>query len=175
MLGYLSPISYWKQWIAEGMPTLDETILFNKHSGYNRCCIDSPNGPLTLTIPIQKFEGNSCSLGKVHISEHGDWRHKHWHALSSTYYNSPFFEYYQDEFRPIYFGHQEHLIEFNTQLNNLIIKLLDKEFLQRSNLKYKSSTLQYYQVFAHKHGFIADLSIIDLLFNMGPESPLFLK
>ena len=175
MLGYLSPISHWQQWIAAGMPALDDSILFNKHSDFNRCRIDSSNGPLTLTIPVQKYEGKSCPLGNVRISEHGDWRHKHWHALSSTYFNSPYFEYYQDDFRPIYFGQQEKLIDFNIQLRQLIVELLGLESLNLSTLNSKVLTLNYYQVFAHKHGFIADLSIIDLLFNMGPESLVLLK
>jgi len=157
------------------MPALDDSILFNKHSDFNRCRIDSSNGPLVLTIPVQKYEGKSCPLGKVRISEHGDWRHKHWHALSSTYFNSPYFEYYQDDFRPIYFGQQEKLIDFNIQLRQLIVELLGLESLNLSTLNSKVLTLNYYQVFAHKHGFIADLSIIDLLFNMGPESLVLLK
>lgn len=184
MLGYLSPISHWQQWIAAGMPALDDSIPFNKHSDLNRCRIDSPNGPLTLTIPVRKFEGKSCPLSEVCISEHGDWRHKHWHALASTYFNSPYFEYYQDDFRPIYFGQQERLVEFNAQLNTLVAELLNLEALNLPTLHSSRSTSlpfegesegAYYQVFAHKHGFIADLSIIDLLFNMGPESLLLLK
>lgn len=175
IFGYLSPISEWKQWIADGMPALDDSISFNKHTGYNRCRIDSPNGPLSLTIPVQKYEGKSCPIGEVMMSEHGDWRHKHWHALSSTYFNSPFFEYYQDDFRPIYLGNQKRLVDFNAQLNHLIVQLLNIKTLNLSTLNHHLSTIQYYQVFAHKHGFIADLSIIDLLFNMGPESLLWLK
>lgn len=179
MLGYLSPVSHWQQWIADGMPTLDGSVSFNKHTDFNRCRIDSPNGPLTLTIPVQKYEGKTCWLSDVMISEHGDWRHKHWHALSSTYFNSPFFEYYQDDFRPIYFGNQERLVDFNVQLTKLIIQLLDLEVL--STLHHRPSPFfqkgqreAYYQVFAYKHGFLADLSIIDLLFNMGPESLFWL-
>jgi len=175
MLGYLSPISHWQQWIAAGMPALDGSVPFNKHADYNRCRIDSPNGPLTLTIPIQKakgegqkIKGEGCTIGDVMLSEHGDWRHKHWHALASTYFNSPYFEYYQDDFRLIYFGHQERLIDFNDQLNQLIVDLLGLKSLKLSTVNSQPST--YYQVFAHKHGFIADLSIIDLLFNMGPEA-----
>lgn len=172
MLGYLSPISHWQQWIAAGMPASDDSTPFNKHSDLNRCRIDSPNGPLTLTIPVKKFERKSCPLSEVCISEHGDWRHKHWHALASTYFNSPYFEYYQDDFRPIYFGQQERLIDFNNQLNTLVAELLNVEALKRSAINGQLSTEQYYQVFAHKHSFIADLSIIDLLFNMGPEAIL---
>ena len=182
ILGYLAPISEWKRWIVAGMPVMDESVPFNKHTDYNRCQIDSPNGPLTLTIPVQKYEGKSCPMAEVVMSEHGDWRHKHWHALSSTYFNSPFFEYYQDDFQPIYFGHQQRLVDFNTQLNLLIVELLDLKSLQDSRFKdsqlsifnFQLSSGPYYQVFAHKHGFIPNLSIIDLLFNMGPEAILSL-
>lgn len=186
MLGYLSPISHWQQWIAAGMPALDDSVPFNKHTDYNRCRIDSPNGPLTLTIPIksakgkgQRAKGEGCTIGDVMLSEHGDWRHKHWHALASTYFNSPYFEYYQDDFHPIYFDHQERLVDFNDQLNRLIVELLNIESLKESGFKIQDSGFKfkvpsYYQVFAHKHGFIADLSIIDLLFNMGPEAILTL-
>ena len=173
-LGYLSAISEWKKWISAGMPVMDESVPFNKHTDYNRCQIDSPNGPLTLTIPIQKYEGKSCRIGDVMMSEHGDWRHKHWHALSSTYFNSPFFEYYQDDFKLIYFGNQRRLVDFNTQLNQLIIELLSLKSLKQSIYNNQHSTTQYYQVFAHKHGFITNLSIIDLLFNLGPEAILTL-
>ena len=186
MLGYLSPISHWQQWIAAGMPALDGSVPFDKHTDYNRCRIDSPNGPLTLTIPIkrakgegQRAKGEGCTIGNVMLSEHGDWRHKHWHALASTYFNSPYFEYYQDDFHPIYFGHQERLVDFNDQLNRLIVELLNIESLKESGFKIQDSGFKfkvpsYYQVFAHKHGFIANLSIIDLLFNMGPEAILTL-
>ena len=173
-LGYLSPISEWKRWITAGMPAMDESVSFNKHTDYNRCQIDSPNGPLTLIIPVQKYEGRSCPIGNVTLSEHGDWRHKHWHALASTYFNSPYFEYYQDDFQPIYFGQQQRLVDFNAQLNQLIVELLGLKSLPLSTFNFQFSTQPYYPVFAHKHGFIADLSIIDLLFNMGPEAILTL-
>ena len=146
MLGYLSPISHWQQWIAAGMPALDGSVPFNKHTDYNRCRIDSPNGPLTLTIPIkrakgegQRATGEGCTIGDVMLSEHGDWRHKHWHALASTYFNSPYFEYYQDDFHPIYFDHQERLVDFNDQLNRLIVELLNIESLKESGFKIQDS------------------------------------
>lgn len=184
-LGYLSSINNWRQWIASGMPAADDTDLFSKHTDYNRCVIDSPNGPLTLVLPVQKFKGKSCKLTDVLISSHGNWRHKHWHALESTYFNSPYFEFYQDELQSVYFGKQERLIDFNAQLNTLLIDMLGLSSLDYTDIEIFKNRIHpsftnrkkyesYYQVFAHKHGFISGLSIIDLVLNMGSESVLYL-
>ncbi len=166
--GYLPSVSWWQKWIAEGMPESDNEVVFDKHAGYNHCAIDSPNGPLQLTVPVQKASHKPQLLKDVRISEHDGWRRKHWHALESTYFNSPFFEYYRDDFLRVYEGKQELLIDFNHELLTLITDLLD---LKHVNLACSPNLpiAEYYQVFADKHGFLPDLSVVDLLFNMGPE------
>lgn len=168
-LGYLPHVSWWMNWIANGMPEMDGDIMFDKRLRLNRCTIDSPNGPLVLTVPIQQMGNKALPLRSVRISEHGDWRHKHWHALESSYYKSPYFDYYQDDFRRIYEGNQELLMDFNTDLFRLVVDLLD---LRNVSIYCDAGQplSEYYQVFSYKHGFITDLSIVDLLFNMGPES-----
>lgn len=168
-IGYLSPVSWWLKWIAAGMPESDNEVVFDKHADYNHCTIDSPNGPLRLTVPVQKESHQRQLLKDVRISEHDGWRRKHWHALESTYFNSPFFEYYRDDFLRIYEGKQEFLVDFNHELHTLITDLLD---LQHVDLACDPNgpIREYYQVFAGKHGFLPDLSMVDLLFNMGPES-----
>ena len=181
---YLPPLSWWHQWLDEGMPPLDISVPCCKRQGLNHCEIDSPNGKLRLTVPIVKFDSNICdkqlTIKDIRISEHGDWRHKHWHALQSSYYNSPYFEYYQDDFRPLYERQYEYLVEFNQALIALCAELMGVSqitdtqrhaLLGNSKSRYSSP---YYQVFAYKHGFLPDLSIIDLLMNVGPESLLYL-
>ena len=87
-----------------------EPILIEQHENYvkqtlrNRCTIDSPNGPLHLSIPIDKstFVMGKCPMKDIVISTHSEWQRQHWYALETTYFNSPFFEYLQDDFRPIY-------------------------------------------------------------------------
>ena len=124
----------------------------------------------------------------VKISYHLDWQHQHWNALETSYFNSPFFEYLQDDFRPFYEKKWEYLMDFNEALILKCCELMDidakinrtEEFLINTE---KGSPVQhseahfpdYYQVFAHKHGFVPNLSIIDLIFNMGPESVLYLE
>ena len=119
----------------------------------------------------------------IRISDHGNWRHQHWIALESSYRQSPFFEYYADDFAPFYEKKWEFLADFNEELMAMVASLLDIEnpvsrtaifevdaFAQLPNFEARP----YYKVFAQKHGFLPDLSIVDLLFNQGPEGVLWL-
>ena len=141
-----------------------------------------------------------CSTRDIRISDHGNWRHLHWNALESAYNHTPFFEYYKDEFRPFYEHKYEFLIDFNEALCRLVCALIDIEpcmertsayeaapahaddFRERIHPKKDFRTedplfrpLPYYQVFQSRLGFLPNLSIVDLLFNMGPESILVLR
>lgn len=169
-----------------------EPIFIEQHENYqkqtirNRCTIDSPNGRLNLSIPIDRstFVGGKCLMKDVRISTHNDWQHQHWYALETSYFNSPFFEYLQDDFRPIYERRWDFLIDFNEALLQTCCEMLDiQPNISRTNhyvgLTPQGSTAHspqptYYQVFQQKHGFLSDLSIIDLIFNMGKESVLYL-
>ena len=77
---------------------------YHKQTIRNRCTIDSPNGPLNLSIPIDRsnFVEGKCLMKDVRISTHNAWQRQHWYALETSYFNSPFFEYLQDDFRPLY-------------------------------------------------------------------------
>ena len=140
----------------------------------------------------------------LRISDHGNWRHLHWNALQSAYGESPFFDYYQDDLRPFFEKRWEFLFDFNEAICHTICELLDiqptisytKEYLPESLLITHHSSLitsyrdtihpkhpapdpdftpkPYYQVYQQKHGFLPNLSILDLLFNMGPEAIFFL-
>lgn len=185
---YLPPIS-WFVPLAKGEPCfIEQYENFHKQTIRNRCTIDAPNGPLNLTVPIDKSNfqpGAKCLMKDVRISYHQDWQHQHWNALASSYYNSPFFEYLQDDFRPIYERHWEFLIDLNETLIQKCCELMDiQPTLQRTSsflneTEERCPTLiehrPYYQVFASKHGFLPNLSIIDLIFNLGPESVLYLR
>jgi len=142
-----------------------------------------------------------CLMKDVRISDHGNWRHLHWNALQSAYGESPFFEFYADDIRPFFERRWTFLYDFNMEICAKMCELLDINPSIRptdSYLPVDSGTLlgvtdmrdairpkhplpdndftprRYYQVYERKHGFIPNLSILDLLFNMGNESVLYL-
>ena len=134
----------------------------------------------------------------IRISDHGNWRHLHWNALVSAYGESPFFEYYADDLRPFFERRWEFLYDFNMEITLKMCELLDisspfratplQEGAEGAVVDFRTSirpkrplpdaefvAKPYYQVFRAKHGFLPNLSILDLLFNMGNESILFLS
>ena len=179
---YLSPVSHFSAYFRADEVRLEVCDHFTKQTLRNRCWIDGPNGPLALTIPIVKTEGKTL-MRDIRVSDHGNWRHQHWTALESSYRQSPFFEYYADEFAPFYVKRWEFLVDFNEELMELVASLLDISKPVTRTLTYEGDAFAqlppfesrpYYQMFASRHGFLPDLSIVDLLFNQGPEGLLWL-
>jgi hypothetical protein len=182
---YLPPISWFAAAKGNEPISLEVCENFTKQTCRNRCYIDSPNGKLALSIPIDRSnfnENGKCLMKDIVISHQLDWRHQHWYALETSYYNSPFFEYLQDDFRPIYNKEWKYLVDLNETLTFKCLELLemDNSMARTASFEGAAATptdLQqkpYYQVFSEKHGFIENLSIVDLIFNMGPEAGLFL-
>ncbi|MGL5272455.1 MAG: WbqC family protein [Phocaeicola sp.] len=197
---YLAPISYYAKLYAYSQVILEQHDHYIKQTYRNRCTIAAANGALSLTIPTEKSEGAKCLMKDIRISEHGNWRHTHWNALVAAYRNTPFFEYYADDFKAIYDRKTPFLIDFNEEFCQLICKLIDIEpaILRTESYQLASTpdivdcrelihpkvplasdtqfvATPYYQVFKEKHGFLPNMSIVDLLFNMGPESLLVLR
>ncbi len=190
---YLPPVAWFAQALNHDTTitlnehhviTLETLENFTKQTLRNRCYIDSPNGKLALSIPIDKSnfsQQGKCLMRDVRISKQYNWQHQHWTAFTSSYSMSPFFDFLQDDFLPIYQRQWTFLIDLNETLIERCFALLDvtveiKHSEQFTPLAPSTPTTPkpYYQVFADKHGFIANLSIVDLLFNMGNEAPLYL-
>ncbi len=192
---YLPPVNYFAI-IASGVDIkIEKFENYQKQSYRNRCHIYSANGLLSLNIPVVR-EGsihNPVSGTRIDYSE--NWQIKHWRAIESAYKSSPYFDYYRDEFYPLISEHKsEYLFDYNLELINILIKLTgidssigvterfvkdygeydfrDSFHPKRREIETKNG--QYLQVFAHKYGFIDNLSIIDLLFNKGPETKEYL-
>ena len=96
---------------------------YQKQSYRNRCIIAGANGPLPLSIPIEKPKSTKSLMKDIRIAEHGNWRHLHWNAITSAYNSTPFFQYYEDDFRPFYEKKITFLHDFNEQLRTLICRL----------------------------------------------------
>jgi len=189
---YLPPITHFLAMYGQENVFIEVYDRYRKQTYRNRCLIAAANGVQALTIPVVKPEPGLL-MKDVRISSHGDWKHQHWNALASAYMNSPFFMYYQDDFRRIFDKEHEFLIDFNTELTETILDLTgikttltktdryekevpnDLRHLIDTSVQESPVTEEYYQVFAQKNGFTPGLSIVDLLFNMGPESILVLK
>jgi hypothetical protein len=189
---YLPPVNFFTAIKSGGDVLIEQYDNYCKQTYRNRCRIATAGGIQTLTIPVVKSDSPKQLMKDVRISDHGDWRRQHWNALESAYMNSPFFMYYQDDFRPFYERRIEFLIDFNTQLTELILKLagMDKkikltesysrptqginDLRQLIDPQQTAQNRPYWQVFKQKYGFQSNLSAVDLLFNMGPEFPLYL-
>lgn len=197
---YLAPVRYYAHLYTAPHAVIETCDNYVKQTYRNRCLIAGPNGVQALTVPIEKTALGKTAMRDIRISDHGNWRHLHWNALQSSYERSPFFEYYADDLRPFYERRIGFLLDFNEGLQQTILNLLDlsptilhtdaylaapsEDMLDLRELISPKRPLQddttftpqpYYQVFSHKHGFQADLSIVDLLFNMGPEARIILK
>ena len=170
---------------------IDADEPFVKQSFRNRCYIAAANGVQALTVPIEKAR----LTRDVRISDHGDWRRVHWNAIVSAYGESPFFEYYQDDLRPFYERRWDFLYDFNEAIRQTVCELIDirpslsstvshlsspsTDFRTAINPKHPSPDKDfqprpYYQVYASRYGFQPNLSVLDLLLNMGPESIFYL-
>jgi hypothetical protein len=191
---YLPPVSFFTAINSGGDVLIEQYDNYCKQTYRNRCKIATAAGVQALTVPIVKGTSPKQLMKDVRISDHGEWRHQHWNALESAYMNSPFFMYYQDDFRPFYEKKYEFLVDFNTELTLLIMKLagidktvkltgsygkkeqniLDLRQMVNPGTDEPESSRPYWQVFKEKYGFLANLSAVDLLFNMGPEFPLYL-
>ena len=121
---YLAPVSHYSAYYRADEVQLEVCDHFTKQTLRNRCYIDSPNGPLALTVPVVKEQGKTM-MRDIRISDHGNWRHQHWMALESSYRQSPFFEFYADDFAPFYEKKWTFLADYNEELMALVTSLLD--------------------------------------------------
>lgn len=243
---YFGPIQ-WYQKLNRHHCIIEQHDNFVKQTYRNRCVIASANGPQTLTVPIERYDGMKCAMRDIRISDHGNWRHLHWQALVSAYGETPFFEYYADDIRPFFEERRwKYLLDFNLDITHTLCSLLDvrpdltlsdhyidadeticggggldgaveslggtaeslggavkglggakgsdgaAESLGSSSacslfVDYRDAirpkhplpdtefeARPYYQVRAQRHGFLPNLSVLDLLFNEGPEGIFWL-
>ena len=192
---YFGPVQWYQKLNRYDEVEIEQHESFQKQTYRNRCMIATTQGVQALSFPVEHDADDRIS--NMRLSDHGNWRHVHWQAIASAYGDSPFFEFYEDDIRPFFFERNwERLTDYNEAIAQTMCELLDihpvihrteqyivnseaddfreaihpKRPLPDADFKAKP----YYQVFREKHGFLPNLSILDLLFNMGPESIFYL-
>lgn len=182
-VAYFGPVEYFKLLSNKTDIWIEQHENYQKQTLRSRCEIATSQGRQTLSIPIEGSHGQKCNIKDVRISEHGNWRHQHWNAIVSAYGDSPFFEFYQDDIVHFFEKRWEFLFDFNMEITSKLCELLyihptihlTETFCGiTDDFSTPSVTKPYYQVYQQKTGFIPNLSILDLLFNMGNESCLYL-
>jgi len=191
-LFYLPPVSYFsavQQFDYEIM--VERYEHFPKQTYRNRARIYSPNGILDLIVPVIKGANVHTKMKDVRISYDFNWQRIHWMSLQTCYRSSAYFEYYEDELAPFYHKKFNYLFDYNLELLQWLLQQLKKkpmlsfteEYTEvenglvdyRTKIHFKKEDLsqsfsQYYQVFEDRRGFLPNLSIVDLLFNQGPQA-----
>ena len=200
---YFGPIQWYQKLYRHECCYIEKYDHFIKQTYRNRCQIATTQGVQTLSIPVEKFDTPKCLMRDVRISDHANWRHVHWNALVSAYGESPFFEFYEDDIRPFFTKKWTFLYDFNFEIMQKMCELLDIEpniqetttYVNTDDLPLQMPQITdlrdvirpkhplpdgaftprpYYQVYARKQGFIPNLTILDLLMNMGNEAVLYL-
>jgi len=200
-LQYLAPVQYYAKLCSGQSVLIEQHEHYTKRSYRNRTRILGTNGVMRLTIPLKKGKNEGQSIREVQIEYIQGWQQQHWQSIRSAYGKAPFFEHYSDELHPFFEKKYKFLFDFNFELMETLMTIIGissdisltknyahtppegmldlrntihpKERYHKVDAHYQS--IPYAQVFQEKHGFVPDLSILDLLFCMGPQSSLVLE
>jgi hypothetical protein len=189
---YLAPVQYYSKFFLFKEIAIQKKENYNKQSLRNRCTILSANGKLNLSIPIENGRTPLQEYSSVQIAYQEEWQKKHIRAIESAYRNTPFFEFYWDDYLPLFQKKHELLWDLNFNLHQLILRDIgfsyeigfteNYENLEAQDCAFlavaKGKTLpdvhfkakSYYQVFSDKQDFEPNLCILDLIFNEGPNT-----
>ena len=191
---YFPSISHYIAMIQSDSVTFEMEDNFQKQTNRNRMYIYSPNGIQLLNVPIKHSPEKHQKYKEVRIENDFAWQKNHFKSLEAAYRTSPFFEYFEDDFRPLFEKKHEFLMDLNMEVFQLVNDSLGIDIKPEKTIEFfhevpnfedfrhlingkKDTTLieAYTQVFNDKHGFINNLSILDLLFNDGRYAVEYLK
>jgi len=193
---YFPPGFYMKEAIRADAIEIEAYETYTKQTFRNHCIIYGPNGSQTLSIPVIKANGNHTFTKDVLISDHQPWQKTHWRSIKTAYSNSPFFLYYQDNFVHFFERKYTFLLDLNVEILQVLLQILKsnkpvrftsdynktaallsdlRSFSSKKNQDHNIIYPPYTQVFESRHNFIPGLSIMDILFNLGPETSFYLQ
>ncbi len=191
---YLAPVQYYSKFLLYDDIYIEQFDSYSKQTYRNRCRILGANGPLNLTIPVVKESGKKTQTKDVRIDFATEWQKNHWRSIFSAYNSSPFFEFFADDFIPLYEKKEKFLIDFNHKLHRIISEHIElnqePKYTSTFEKKFEGADyrniitpkkpyqqydpsfnpVKYTQTFDERFDFQPNLSIIDLLFNNGPGS-----
>ncbi len=186
---YLAPISYYAALFHSPEVVIEAHEHYVKQTLRNRCIIATGQGSQMLTVNVAKGNSPHTPITELRLSSHANWMHQHLYSLATYYGNTPFYEYYMPELEPLFPKADQDelptLFSFNESLRRKICELIGFE----PNVRYSTEWMgapdeiagfvakPYYQIAAVENNqpFLPDMSIVDLLFNMGPESIIVLR
>ena len=192
----MPPIRYCAEVVNSGAVLIEVMETYRKQTIRNHCAVYGPNGMQILTVPVSKPNGNHTLTRDIRIADHSSWQRTHWRSILTAYNNSPFFLYYQDDIHPFFEKKYQFLTDFNLELLHTILRILKVKPSVRFTSVYEknpenvrdlrnritdtpghsfSGSWTYTQVFEPSHGFLPDLSILDLICNLGPEAGNYLS
>jgi len=195
---YFASVHFYARFLNHPKVYIEQYEHFSKQTYRNRCEILGGNGPIPLVVPVVKGRGPKILMKDVQISYDTEWQRNHWQTIVSAYNSSPYFEYYQDELEPFFNKKFHFLIDFNQKIHQTICDFLEiedhseftndfekvpvealnfRELISPKNKDKQDTDFQpfpYTQVFDEKFGFVPNLSILDLLFNEGPNAYTYL-
>ena len=191
---YFPSISHFVAISQSDLVTFEMDDNFQKQTNRNRMYIYSPNGIQLLNIPVKHSKTAHQKTKEIKIENDFDWQKQHFKSLEAAYRSSPFFEYFEDDIASIFQKKHTFLMDLNLETMAIVSKCLGLEFDYNETTEYfhevkditdfrplingKKDTAvfePYTQVFEEKHGFINNLSILDLLFNEGRYALDYLK
>ncbi len=192
---YFPPVQYFTKLVQFDKIYIEQFENFTKQTYRNRCEILGANGTVPLVVPVEKGREKKIKIKDLKISYDTDWQRTHWRTIFSAYNSSPFFEFFRDDISQFFEKTWKYLFDFNQAILETVCELTEIDFdveLTDDFEKIDSSTLnfrdalspkkqkskrdpdfhpqEYTQVFAEKFGFVPNLSIMDLIFNEGPNS-----
>ncbi|WP_340066945.1 WbqC family protein [Ascidiimonas aurantiaca] len=196
---YFPSIAHFVAMVQARQVVLEVCDNYQKQTYRNRTYIYGPNGKQALTVPVKhaKNATGHQKHKKVQIENNFHWQKQHWKTLQTAYRTSPFFEFYEDELAPFFQKEHLFLMDLTKESIRLICSCLDLDFSYQTTTAYENTVTSagltdlrhlidakstqpkdfdpYTQVFETKHGFLENLSILDLLFNEGPQTVLYLE
>ena len=198
---YFAPIQYYCKFIQHSNVLIEQWENYSKQSYRNRCNIYGANGALAISVPVVKATNKKVLTKDVKISYDTNWQKLHWKGIESAYKSSPYYEYYIDDLERFFSNKWNYLLDYNMEIHEKVcgileienLSILTEDFIPVNSSEFddyrniihpkpskevpdcKFESQVYTQVFGDKHGFLANLSILDLIFNMGPDSASYLE